>query len=116
MSLERRLSDLEAKASRTDPRRQAPIEARLLCKAVARYQARENGEELPAYSPDEIQHLYEDDVATVAGSGVAGELRAGAGWESPEALEMLAAWEEAARRRLERIEDGERLEDVYADE
>lgn len=111
--MERRLSDLEARASRTDPRQQSPIEVRVLLKAVARHKARERGEDPPpAYTPEELEEMYAEDLDTVAGAGVVGELRASGGWEE-NGREMLNAWEEGARRRLERVEDGEPLEVVY---
>jgi len=114
MSLERRLSDLEARAS--GQQWEIPVEACVLLKSVHRYHARERGEEPPPFTAEEIAHMHAEDLATVAGGGVAGQLRAGKGWESPESVELLDAWEEDARRRLERLENGERLEDVYADE
>ncbi len=43
-------------------------------------------------------------------------LRASGGWQAPEALERLDAWEEGARRRLARLEAGESLGDVYEEE
>ena len=111
MSLGRRLSDLEARASGT--RWETPIEARVLLKAVVRHRARENGEELPEYSQEDIAHMHAEDLADVAGGGVEGHLRSSPGWQPPDAQARLDEWEESARRRLERAEDGESLEIVY---
>ncbi len=113
MSLERRLNDLEARASRTDPRRESPIEVRVLLKAVARHQARERGEELPAYTEEELEEMRREDLDVVAGGGAVGQLRDSPGWREPEAQTRLDEWEEDARRRLRRIEYGESLEVVY---
>jgi hypothetical protein len=43
---------------------------------------------------------------------VVGQLRDSAGWQSEEAEANLQAWQANARRRLERVEDGEALADV----
>ncbi len=114
MSTGRRLERLEARAS--GEQRETPVEARILLKAVARHQARERGEEPPPYTRAELEEMYREDLETIAGAGVVGQLRSSVGWQSPDALDRLDQWEEDARRRLERIESGERLEDVYADE
>ncbi len=114
MSLERRLSNLEARVS--GQQWEIPIEARVLLKAVARHHARNRREEPPPYTAEELEAMHAEDLDTVAGGGVAGQLRAGKGWESPESVELLDAWEEDARQRLERIEDGEPLEAVYNDD
>ena len=110
MSLERRLNDLEARTS--GPEWEIPIEVRVHLKAVERHRSRERGEEPPPYTQEEIAHMHEEDLAEAAGGGVVGDLRNSAGWTSPESLRILDSWEDAARRRLERIEDGE-LEVVY---
>ena len=111
MSLERRLTNLEARAPGT--KWKIPIEVRVHLKAVERHQARARGEEPPPYTQEEIAHMHEEDLAEAAGGGVVGLFRDSAGWTSPEALQMLNAWEDAARRRLERVEDGDPLEVVY---
>ncbi len=89
---------------------------RLYLKAVERYRARERGEELPAYTQEELEALREHDLENVAGGGAVGQLRASAGWKSPEGRELLDAWEEAARRRLARVDEGETLGAVYNEE
>ena len=113
MSLERRLSDLEARSSGAEW--EIPIEVRIHLRAVDRHRARENGEETPAYSREELEKMHRDDLDEAAGGGVVGILRDGPGWQSPESLNLLDEWEEDARRRLERVEDGETLEVVYDD-
>lgn len=116
MSLERRLSDLEARVSGTDVQREIPMEVRLLLKAVERHQARENDEEPPPYTQAELEEMHRDDLAEAAGGGMVGLLRDSAGWTSSESLEILDAWEEGARQRLERVGGGEPLEVVYDDD
>lgn len=111
MSLERRLSELEARAS--GQQWETPLEVLVLLKAVVRHRAHIAGEEPPAYTQAETEEMHRDDLETVAGGGVVGQLRSGAGWSSPDALDRLDEWEESARRRLERIENGEPLEVVY---
>lgn len=114
MSLERRLSDLEARSSSAEW--EVPIGVRIHLKAVERHRARECGEEPPAYSREELEHMHAQDLAEAAGGGLVGKLHADAGWSSPESLELLNAWEKDARRRLERVEGGEPLEVVYNDD
>ena len=111
MSLERRLTNLEARAPGT--KWETPVEVLVHLKAVARHQSRERGEEPPPYTQEEIAHMHEEDLAEAAGGGVVGDLRNSAGWTSPESLQILDSWEDAARRRLARIEAGEPLEVVY---
>lgn len=110
-SVERRLGDLEAKAS--GPEWEIPIEVRLLLKATRRHQARERGELPPAYTRAELEEMRREDLAEAAGGGVVGIFRDSAGWTSPETLEILDSWEEDARQRVERVEGGEPLEAVY---
>ena len=114
MSLERRLSDLEARSS--GAHWEIPIEVRILLKAVAGHRARERGEQPPAYTQEELEAMREEDLEVISGGSVVGILRNSAGWSSPESLEILDSWEEGARRRLERLEDGESLESVYNDD
>jgi hypothetical protein len=83
---------------------------------VERYQARENGEDPPAYAPDELTALHAKDLNTASGGGMVGALRDSGGWESPEGADLLDSWEEDARRRLERVEGGEALQAVYEDD
>jgi hypothetical protein len=99
-SIDRRLDGLEQQASVAEEW-EVPVDVRVLTKAVARHQARENGEELPAYTQDELAALREEDLETVAGGGVVGHLRDSPVWRGPEECELLAAWESDARRRLE---------------
>ena len=113
MRLERRLSNLEARSSRENPQGNVPMGVLIHLKAVARLLARERGEEPPPYTQEEVEELHRDDLAEAAGGGVIGHFRNSLGWRSPESLDLLAAWEEGARRRLERVEDGEPLEVVY---
>ena len=112
-SLKRRLAGLESRSSGAEW--DIPIEVRIHLKAVERHRARERGEEPPAYSREELEQMHRDDLAEAAGGGVVGILRDGPGWRSPESLDLLDEWEEDARRRLDRVEDGEPLEVVYDD-
>lgn len=96
MSLERRLSDLEARAS--GPKWEIPIDVCMHLKAVKRHQARERGEPPPVYTQAELEQMHRDDLADAAG-GVVGLLRDSVGWSSPESLEILDSWEEGARQR-----------------
>ncbi len=102
MSLERRLSDLEAGSSGAEW--EIPIEVRILLKAVAGHRARERGEKPPTYTQEELEAMREEDLEVISGGGVVGILRDSAGWTSPESLEILDSWEEGARRRLERAD------------
>lgn len=113
MSLERRLNSLEARTSGTQ--RETPPEVRVLLKAVERHRAHVAGEEPPPYSQGEIEALHAEDLETVAGRGVVGQLRSSEGWSSPEALDRLDEWEEGARRRVEQTKDlpPERWGEVY---
>ncbi len=113
MGARRRLERLEAARGTQKAPYEVPLPTRLYLKAVERYRARERGEEPPAYSPDELAALHADDLETVAGGGAVGSMRASVGWKSPEGRELLDAWEEAARQRLVRVEEGEPLELVY---
>ncbi len=113
MSLERRLADLEARSA--GAQWELPIEVRILLKAVARHRARERGEEPPAYSREELEEMYRDDLEAAGGGGIVGLLRDSGGCTSPESLDLLSSWAEDARRRLERLKDGEPLEIVYND-
>lgn len=110
-SLEGRLRSLESKASGAEW--EIPIEVRLLLKATQRHQARERGEDPPPYFREELEEMHREDLETVAGGGVVGIFRDSAGWTSPESLDLLDEWGEDARRRLERVEDGEPLRVVY---
>lgn len=114
-NLDRRLLRLEGHAT---PHRtpEVPVEVRIQLKAVERHQARERGEEPSAYTQEEIEAMREEDLEVIGGGGVVGILRDSAGWTSPESLEILDSWEEGARRRLERLEDGESPEVVYDDD
>ena len=112
-SVEKRVTDLEAKTP--DALWETPIGVLVLLKAVARHHARERGEQPPAYSQEELAHMHSEDLVEAAGGGVVGKFRNCAGWTSPEAMELLAAWEEDARQRLARVEAGEPLAAVYDD-
>lgn len=95
-----------------------PIEVHLLLKDVERHRAREVGEEPPAYTQEELEEMHRDDLETVAGGGVVGQLRSSAGRSSPDAHARLDEWEESARRRLEQTKDlpPERWGEVYEHE
>lgn len=92
------------------------MSVRIYLKAVERHRAHENGEVPPAYAPDELAALHAEDLDTVAGGGAVGQLRDSGGWESPEGAGLLDSWEDDARRRLARVEEGETLEAVYEDD
>ncbi len=98
-SIGKRLKVLEGKQDAAASRWEIPIEVQTLLKAQERHRAREEGEEPPPYSPEEIADLRQSDIETVAGS-----LRDDVGWQSPEARALLDEWEEDARRRLDRAE------------
>ncbi len=99
--LGRRLGDLEARATKGQAR-EIPMHLRLHAKATERLRARIRGEEPPAYTQEEIDALREDDLADASGGGTVGMLRASGGWWRPEDLAILDAWEEGARRRIEK--------------
>lgn len=112
MGARRRLERLETARGAGAPY-EVPMLTRLYLKTVERYRARENGEDPPRYAPDELEALHAEDLETVAGGGAVGSMRPSVGWKSPEGQELLDAWEEAARRRLAMVEDGEPLAIVY---
>ncbi len=111
-SLDDRLRRLEERRS-SGEQWETPIEALVLAKAVERHQARKSGEEPPAYTREELEALYEEDLAEAAGGGTVAYFRNSAGWRSEEGQEILDEWQEAATRRLRLIEDGMPKEDVY---
>ncbi len=113
MGARRRLERLEAARGAEKAPYEVPLPTRLYLKAVARHQARERGDDPPAYTQEELEALHADDLETVAGGGAVGSMRASAGWKSPEGRELLDAWEEAARQRLARVNNGSPLEIVY---
>ncbi len=112
-SVERRLERLEAARGAGEAPYEVPMTTRLYLKAVERYRARERGDDPPAYTQEELGALHEHDLETVSDGGAVGSMRASAGWKSPEGRELLDAWEEAARQRLVRVDEGEPLELVY---
>lgn len=102
MSVRRRLEKLEMRASNATSERSIPIELSVHLKAVARHQARAKGEEPPPYSREEVAHLREEDLETVAGGGVVGQFRDSPGWTSEEDKALLDCWEQDSRERLEK--------------
>ncbi len=113
MGARRRLERLEAARGAGEAPYEIPTDVLLYMKAVERYRARERGDDPPAYSPDELAALHADDLETVDGGSAVGSMRASVGWKSPEGRELLDAWEEAARQRLARVNNGSPLEIVY---
>ncbi len=113
MGARRRLERLEAARGAGETPYEVPLPTRLYLKAVERHRARENGEEPPAYTQEELEALREHDLEAVAGGGAVGSMRPSVGWKSPEGRELLDAWEEAARQRLARLDAGESLYLVY---
>ncbi len=110
MGIERRLEKLEANATRATSEWVVPIEVRVLTKAVARHQAREEGKEPPPYTQEEIEEMRRDDQE-VASGGVVGWFREGAGWRSEEARAKLDEWQKTPagglnERRVFRPSDG----------
>jgi len=104
MSIRRRLEALEAEAERAiwaSPQEELPIHLRIYCKATERHHARVEGRESAAFMQEEIAAMRESDLESVAGGGVAAELRYTPGWQFPEEQQILGKREEDARRRLE---------------
>ncbi len=116
MGARRRLKRLEVTRGAGEAPYEVPMTTRLYLKAVERYRAHERGDDLPAYTQEELEALRADDLETVAGGGAVGSMRVSAGWKSPEGRELLDAWEEDARRRLARVDKGETLGAVYDEE
>ena len=109
-SIRRRVEHLEGGAPGTWT---IPIEVRVLLKAQARDLARMRGEEIPPYTPEELEHLREADLATAVGADLE-EYRDDPGWQDEEAQRLLDDWQEDARRGLEWVEDNpERWQEVY---
>ncbi len=113
MGARRRLERMEAVRRAENTPYEAPVEVRIYLKAVQRHRARKDGEEPPAYTQEELGALHAADLETVAGGGAVGQLRESGGWESPEGAAILDCWEDDARRRLARVEEGETLGAVY---
>ncbi len=116
MGARRRLERLEAARGAGEAPYEVTMSVRIYLKAVERHRAHENGEVPPAYAPDELAALHAEDLDTVAGGGAVGQLRDSGGWEFPEGAALLDSWEDDARRRLARVEEGETLEAVYEDD
>ncbi len=116
MSIRGRLRRLEAAREAAEMPYEVPMPTRLYLKAVERYRARERGDEPPAYTREELEALHDEDLDNASGGGVVGTLRESGGWESPEGAGILDSWEDDARRRLARVEEGETLEAVYGDD
>ena len=100
MGIERRLQDLEARATDANSEWVTPIEVLVHCKSVERYQAQKEGREAPPYTQEEVAALREWDIETVEGRGFVAELRANAGWQTEGDQALLDSWEEGARLRL----------------
>ena len=98
MSIERRLAGLEARASEANSEWVVPIEVSVHCKSVERSQARRDGKEPPAYSPEEVAAMRQWDLENVAGEGFEAQMRDSPGWRTPGSQELLDAWEEATAR------------------
>jgi hypothetical protein len=77
----------------------------VLFKAIARDQARKEGEELPPYTQEEIEEMRRDDLEVAAGGDVVGVFRESGGWQFEEALELLDSWERDAHRRLRQAQN-----------
>jgi hypothetical protein len=73
---------------------------RLHFKLHARSRAQREGREVPAYTQENIEELRRLDVELIHEGGIE-EWRQSPSWQSPEAVEMLDAWEAETRRRLE---------------
>jgi hypothetical protein len=92
MGIERRLEKLEAGVPSAEW--VIPIEVRVYCKALERYQARNDRRDSPPYSQEEIEELRRQDIETVEGQGFTAELHDSPGWQSEEGRKMLAEWRE----------------------
>jgi hypothetical protein len=100
-SLSSRLDRLEAKASPPQPQGDALIRLRVLITANERHRATARGEELPPYSPDELEEMHLEDLEIVAGRGVVGWLQNSKGWEDEESRAFLDFLQDQARHRLD---------------
>ena len=98
--LEDRLSRIEDAAA-SSREHVIPVHVRLLVKYMERHRAFEEGREPPSYTDEELNAKYQSDLETAAGEGVVGWLRGSAGWARPQEQQLLAIWEEQARRRVE---------------
>ena len=78
-----------------------PVHVRLLTKYMERHCAFKEGRELPSYTDEELNAKYQSDLEVAAGEGVVGWLRGSAGWARPQEQQLLAIWEEQARRRVD---------------
>jgi hypothetical protein len=105
VGIKQRLGELESRMETEARRGETTLEVRVLLKAVARHQAREEGKEPPPYTQEEIEEMRRDDLEIAAGGGVVGWLREGAGWRSEEARTKLDEWEQDAYRRLEQAQN-----------
>ena len=96
MGIERRLQDLEARATDANSEWVTPIEVLVHCKSVERYQAQKEGREAPPYTQAEVAALRGWDIETVEGRGFVAELREDAGWQTEGDQALLDSWEEGA--------------------
>jgi hypothetical protein len=85
--------------------------AKLHERAAAR---REDRAILP-YTRGELEELYRQDADDGCGAGVVGAFRSSVGWQSEEFQNTLGEWQAEAKRRLQRIEVGGSLAEVYED-
>ena len=100
MGIERRLQDLEARATDANSEWVTPIEVLVHCKSVERYQAQKEGREAPPYTQEEVAALRGWDIETVNGEGFVAQMREDAGWQTEGDQALLDSWEEGARLRL----------------
>jgi hypothetical protein len=88
-----------------------PPEVDLLLALHQRSQARQDGKPVPSFSGSQLEALYSQDVELIGLTME--EWHETPGWTDEESQGLLDEWEEGARQRLERIENGESLKSVY---
>jgi hypothetical protein len=112
MGLKDELAQLREKLELREPWK-VPVTTLLVCKEHERAQALMAGHPPPPYTPEEREEMYRHDVELV--SGGADRHRLVPGWQSASGQEMIDRWEALARRRLERLGNGEDFRAVYED-
>lgn len=88
-----------------------PPEVDVLLALHQRSQARQDGKLVPPFSEAQLEELYRQDLELI---GPEMEWwRTTPGWTNEESQHLLDEWEEGARARLTKIDEGASLSEVY---
>jgi hypothetical protein len=109
--LEDELARLKAQLEAWQGAHELPPEVDLLCALGERHRTRREGLPVAPFAERQLEELYRHDVDMVEGE--ADVYRRAPGWDDEEAQQLVDDWEEAARRRMEAIENGSSLSEAY---